>query len=202
MHKNLPKYYYFIDKFEKDDIKNINKNIAIIYRNYSKKIDINLIQNIKKKLKKKKIKFFLANNIKLSIKLDLDGVYIPSYNTELKINSFSKRKKFLIIGSAHNLKEIKIKEKQGAQIIFLSPLFKTNKTNKFLGSIKFNILSKMTDKKLIALGGINQTNIQKLFLLNAYGFASISFLRNADKLNINRVITKQKHHINNITKNK
>ena len=202
MHKSLPKYYYFIDKFEKDDIKNINKNIAIIYRNYSKKIDINLIQNIKKKLKKKKIKFFLANNIKLSIKLDLDGVYIPSYNTELKINSFSKRKKFLIIGSAHNLKEIKIKEKQGAQIIFLSPLFKTNKTNKFLGSIKFNILSKMTDKKLIALGGINQTNIQKLFLLNAYGFASISFLRNADKLNINRVITKQKHHINNITKNK
>ena len=202
MHKNLPKYYYFIDKFEKDDIKNINKNIAIIYRNYSKKIDINLIQNIKKKLKKKKIKFFLANNIKLAIKLDLDGVYIPSYNTELKINSFSKRKKFLIIGSAHNLKEIKIKEKQGAQIIFLSPLFKTNKTNKFLGSIKFNILSKMTDKKLIALGGINQTNIQKLFLLNAYGFASISFLRNADKLNINRVITKQKHHINNITKNK
>ena len=202
MHKSLPKYYYFIDKFEKDDIKNINKNIAIIYRNYSKKIDINLIQNIKKKLKKKKIKFFLANNIKLAIKLDLDGVYIPSYNTELKINSFSKRKKFLIIGSAHNLKEIKIKEKQGAQIIFLSPLFKTNKTNKFLGSIKFNILSKMTDKKLIALGGINQTNIQKLFLLNAYGFASISFLRNADKLNINRVITKQKHHINNITKNK
>ena len=202
MHKNLPKYYYFIDKFEKDDIKNINKNIAIIYRNYSKKIDINLIQNIKKKLKKKKIKFFLANNIKLAIKLDLDGVYIPSYNTELKINSFSKRKKFLIIGSAHNLKEIKIKEKQGAQIIFLSPLFKTNKTNKFLGSIKFNMLSKMTDKKLIALGGINQTNIKKLFLLNAYGFASISFLRNADKLNINRVITKQKHHINNITKNK
>jgi thiamine-phosphate pyrophosphorylase len=202
MHKNLPKYYYFIDKFEKDDIKNINKNIAIIYRNYSKKIDINLIQNIKKKLKKLKIKFFLANNIKLAIKLNLDGVYIPSYNTELKINSFSKRKKFLIIGSAHNLKEIKIKEKQGAQIIFLSPLFKTNKTNKFLGSIKFNMLSKMTDKKLIALGGINQTNIQKLFLLNAYGFASISFLRNADKLNINRVITKQKHHINNIRKNK
>jgi len=202
MHKSLPKYYYFIDKFEKDDIKNINKNIAIIYRNYNKKIDINLIQNIKKKLKKKKIKFFLANNIKLAIKLDLDGVYIPSYNTELNINLFSKRKKFLIIGSAHNLKEIKIKEKQGAQIIFLSPLFKTNKKNKFLGSIKFNMLSKMTDKKLIALGGINETNIQKLFLLNAYGFASISFLRNTDKLNIDRVITKQKHHINNITKNK
>ena len=85
MHKNLPKYYYFIDKFEKDDIKNINKNIAIIYRNYSKKIDIKLIQNIKKKLKKKKIKFFLANNIKLAIKLDLDGGYIPSFNKKKNV---------------------------------------------------------------------------------------------------------------------
>jgi|TARA_B100001142_G_scaffold297927_2_gene320686 thiamine-phosphate pyrophosphorylase len=198
MHKNLPKYYYFIDKFEKDDIKNINKNIAIIYRNYTRKIDIKLIQNIKDILKKKKIKFFLANNIKLAIKLNLDGVYIPSFNKEFKINSYSKKKKFLIIGSAHNLKEIKIKEKQGTQIIFLSSLFKNNKTNKFLGPIKFNILSKMTKKKLVALGGINQTNIQKLFLLNTYGFASISFLKNTDKLNINRVITKQMHHTSNI----
>ena len=191
MHKNLPKYYYFIDKFEKDEIKNINKNIAIIYRNYSKKIDINIIQDIKEKLKKRKVKFFLANNTKLAIKFNLDGVYLPSFNKELKINSYSKKKNFLIIGSAHNLKEIRIKEKQGAQIIFLSPLFKTNKTNKFLGPNKFNILSKMTDKKIIALGGISQKNIQKLNLLNAYGFASISFLKNTDKLKINRVITKK-----------
>ena len=90
----MPKYYYFIDKFEKDDIKNINKNIAIIYRNYTRKIDIKLIQNIKDILKKKKIKFFLANNIKLAIKLNLDGVYIPSFNKEFKINSYSKKKKF------------------------------------------------------------------------------------------------------------
>ena len=127
MHKNLPKYFYFIDKFEKDHIKNINKNIAIIYRNYSKKIDINLIKNIKAQLKKKKIRFFLANNIKIAIKLNLDGVYIPSFNNEFKINSYSKKNKFLIIGSAHNLKEIRIKEKQGVEAIFLSPLFKTNK---------------------------------------------------------------------------
>ena len=202
MHKNLPKYYYFIDKFQKDDIKNINKNIAIIYRNYTKKIDIELIQNIKNNLRKRRIKFFLANNIKLAIKLNLDGVYIPSFNKDLKINSYSKKKRFLIIGSAHNLKEIKIKEKQGVQIIFVSPLFKTNKANKFLGPIKFNILSKMTKKKVVALGGINQNNIRKLFLLNAYGFASISFLKNTDKLEINRVIIKQIHHINNITKSK
>ena len=188
MHKNLPKYYYFIDKFKKDDIKNISKNIAVIYRNYRKKTDISLIKNIQKKLKKKKIRFFLANDIKLAIKLNLDGVYIPSFNRELKINLYSKKKNFLIIGSAHNIKEIRIKEKQGVQIIFISPLFKTKKTKKFLGSIKFNILSKMTVKKSIALGGINLTNIRKLLLLNAYGFASISFFKNTDRLNISRAV--------------
>lgn len=198
MHNNLPKYYYFIDKFEKDDIKNINKNIAIIYRNYSKKLDIKHIRNIKNFLKKKKIKFFLSNNIKTAIQLDLDGVYLPSFNKQLKINSYSKKKKFLVIGSAHNIKEIKYKEKQGTEAIFLSPLFRTNKNKKNLGLIKFNLLSKMTKKKIIALGGIRETNIQKLFLLNAYGFASISFLKNTDKMYINRVITKQKFHINNI----
>jgi len=202
MHKNLPKYYYFIDKFEKDDIKNINKNIAIIYRNYTKKIDVNVIKSIKNFLKKKQVKFFLANNVKIAIQLNLDGVYIPSFNIGNRVNLYSKKKKFLIIGSAHNIKEIRIKEKQGAEIIFLSPLFKTNKSNKFLGLIKFNILSKLTKKKLIALGGINQTNIHKLFILNACGFASISFLKNADKLYIDKVITKQKYHINNIIKNK
>jgi|TARA_B110000003_G_scaffold261630_1_gene283536 thiamine-phosphate pyrophosphorylase len=197
MHKNLPKYYYFIDKFQKDDIKNINKNIAIIYRNYSEKIDINLIKKIKNFLKKKKIKFFLANNIKIAIKLNLDGVYIPSFNNRFKINSYSKKKNFLIIGSAHNLKEIKTKEKQGIELIFISPLFKTTKSKEFLDCVKFNILSQLTSKKLIALGGINRSNIQKLSLLNIYGFASISFLKNTDKLNIARVITKRNHHINN-----
>ena len=38
MHKKLPKIYYFINKFDKNNIKKLNKNIALIYRNYNKKI--------------------------------------------------------------------------------------------------------------------------------------------------------------------
>ena len=36
MHKDLPKVYYFISKFDKNNINKLNKNIAIIYRNYNK----------------------------------------------------------------------------------------------------------------------------------------------------------------------
>ena len=104
--------YYFIDKF---DTKNIDKqkiNTGIIYRNYNEKNNLNTIVQLKKYCKKKGLKFFLSNNTKLAINLNLDGAYIPSFNKDLKHLSFSKKKKFLIIGSAHNNKEIRTKEKQ------------------------------------------------------------------------------------------
>ena len=118
--------YYFIYKF---DTKNIDKqkiNTGIIYRNYNEKNNLNTIVQLKKYCKKKGLKFFLSNNTKLAINLNLDGAYIPSFNKDLKHLSFSKKKKFLIIGSAHNNKN-QNQGKQKVDIIFLSSLFKINK---------------------------------------------------------------------------
>tara|TARA_Y100000816_G_C26076566_1_gene566768 strand:- start:269 stop:805 length:537 start_codon:yes stop_codon:yes gene_type:complete len=167
--------YYFIDKF---DTKNIDKqkiNTGIIYRNYNEKNNLNTIVQLKKYCKKKGLKFFLSNNTKLAINLNLDGAYIPSFNKDLKHLSFSKKKKFLIIGSAHNNKEIRTKEKQKVDIIFLSSLFKINKN--YLGVNKFKLLSNLTNKKVIALGGISSKNLKKLKLINCFGFAGISFFQ-------------------------
>ena len=186
MHINLPKYYHFIDKFDKDEIKNLNNKIAIIYRNYDEEINIDKIINIRNFLKKRGIKFFLSNDFKTSMRLNLDGVYIPAFNRKIKIYQSYKKETFRIIGSAHNLKEIKIKERQGVEAIFLSPLFLTKNYKNYLGTTKFNILSKFTKKKIIALGGINQLNIKKLSLLKIYGYASISFFKNNDKLTLIR----------------
>ena len=62
------------------------------------------------------------------MKLDLDGVYIPAFNKDIHHNTFSLKKKFTLIGSAHNLREIREKEKQNVSYIFLSPLFLTKKS--------------------------------------------------------------------------
>ena len=85
------------------------------------------IINIKNICKKNNINFYLSNNIRLAIQLNLDGAYIPSFNKSLFHNSFNFKKKFKLIGSAHNLNEIRIKEKQNVSSIFLSPIFKTTK---------------------------------------------------------------------------
>ncbi len=128
---------------------------------------------LKKYCKKKGYKIFLSNNIKLAINLNLDGAYIPSFNRDTDHLSFSLTQNFTIIGSAHNNKEIKIKEKQGVDLLFLSSIFKKNKN--YLGINKFKLLSKLTNKKTIALGGISKKNINKLKLLNCFGFAGISY---------------------------
>ena len=166
--------YYFINKFDTNNIDKQDKQTTIIYRNYSSKpTDQTLILKIKRYCKKKSIKFYLSNNIKLAIKLDLDGAYIPAFNKNLKHLAYSYKKNFKIIGSAHNLKEIRIKENQNVERIFLSSLFKKNKN--FLGINRFKLLSKLTMKDIVVLGGISEKNRKKLSLLNQYDFAGISY---------------------------
>ena len=166
--------YYFINKFDTNNIDKIDNQTIVIYRNYSSKIyDKDLILNIKKYLKKKSIKFYLSNNIKLAIKLDLDGAYIPSFNQSFNHLSYTYKKKFNILGSAHNLKEIRTKEIQKVNKIFLSSLFKNNKN--FLGLNRFKILSNLTKKKIVVLGGVTSKRIKLLKLLNNPDFAGISY---------------------------
>ena len=168
------KKYYFINKFDTNNIDNQDKQTTIIYRNYSSKIpDQELILKIKKYCKKKSIKFYLSNNIKLAIKLGLDGVYLPSFNNNMNHLSYYYKKNFEIIGSAHNLKEIRIKELQKVNKIFISSLFKKNKN--YLGIYKFKKLLNLTNKKVVALGGISKNNIKLLNILDTKYFAGISF---------------------------
>mgnify|MGYP001464681377 FL=1 len=170
----MNKKYYFINNFDTNIIDKQDQQTIIIYRNYSSKIvNEKLILKIKKYCKNKKIKFYLSNNIKLAIKLDLDGAYIPSFNKNTKHLAYSFKKKFNIIGSAHNLKEIKQKEKQNVKKIILSSLFKKNKN--FLGINKFKLLTKLTSKDVVVLGGISKENLKSLKLLDNPDFAGISY---------------------------
>ena len=166
--------YYFLNRFETNNIDKQYKDTVVIYRNYSSKINHNEnILKIKNYCKKKGVKFYLSNDIKLAIKLDLDGAYLPSFNKSTKHLAFSTRKNFKIIGSAHNLKEIRIKESQNVEKIFLSSLFKKN--SNYLGLNKFKLLSKLTKKKVVVLGGISKKNLKKIKLLNSFEFAGISY---------------------------
>ena len=173
MHNKILNKYYFINKFDRSHIDKQDKETTIIYRNYNQEIDKKLILSLKNYCKKKGNKFLISNNIKLAIKLNLDGAYIPSFNDSKNHLSYSYKKKFILLGSAHNIYEMRIKELQKVKTIFLSSLFKENKN--YLGLYKFKLFSLLTNKKIIALGGISPNNLKKLNLTNCHGFAGISF---------------------------
>ena len=178
MQKKISQLYYFIDEYNYAELSKLSKNINIIYRNYKKKIDISTLISIRNYCKKNKIKLFISNNIKLAINYRLDGVYIPAFNKQINFVKNLFPKNFKIIGSAHNNIEITIKQKQGCNIIFVSPVFKVNKNNYFLNVIRFNLLTLNKKIKFVALGGISEKNKNKLNLLKICGFAGISYFQN------------------------
>ncbi len=175
---NKNKYYIYIENLRSinlDLIKTKSK-FNLIYRNNLKKENTNKIINFIKLCKKKCIKFFVANDISLALKIGANGVYLSSYNKELLKKNRKVGRKFEIIGSAHNFKEINIKKKQGCKKVILSRLFKTDYKNKksFYGITRFNLLTKNYKNDFVALGGIRSNNLMKLKMLNCEGIALLS----------------------------
>jgi len=176
MHKYLPNLFIFLDQYNNQIFENNNTNIGVIYRNYNHpKREIELFK-IAKACKKKRYKLFVSNDIKLALKVRADGIYIPAFNkTKMFLNL--EKKNLIVLGSAHNQKEIQKKILQRCKAIFLSPVFYVNKSNSFLDIHKFNSLSYLNKINMLALGGINEHNINKLKLLHIKGWGGIGIFK-------------------------
>lgn len=153
------------------------KTTSIIYRNYKKKFNVDELICLKKICKKNNHKLYLTNNLKLALALKLNGVYIPSFNKNFNINNFSLPQGFKLLGSAHNLKEMRIKEKQKINYLFISPIFSSKKNKVPLGIYRFNNIIKLSKEKIVCLGGVNNNNIKKIKLIKVTGAAGISFFK-------------------------
>ena len=179
------KYFFIIENIKDIDLKNIKKSnkFNIIYR--SSKIAKNLeeLLRFRNACKTKNIGFYVSNNIKLAVFLRADGIYISAYNKDLTFTRF-KHSKFKIIGSAHNIKELKLKKLQGCTKIIFSRLFLTSykNKNKFLGTVKFNLLSLLIKENLVPLGGIRLSNLNKLNIVRCNTIALLSEIKKEPKI--------------------
>ena len=173
-------YYLYIENTQILDLNliKIRNKFIIIYRNIRKKEDLKQLIKFRLKCKQKGIKFFIANDIKLSMRIKADGLYLSAFNKSFmaKYKCFGKLD---LIGSAHNHKEILYKKKQGCTKIVLSRLFQTDYKNKtdFMGVIKFNITKKLSSIELIPLGGIRIGNLNYLKIVNSRALAILSEIK-------------------------
>ena len=137
--------FVFLDQYNKQIFKNNNTNIGVIYRNYNNSNREKELIKIAKACKKKDTNFLYLNDIKLAIKVKADGIYIPSFNKTKRFTKFRK-KKLIILGSAHNQKEIG-KKYHKMFCNFLSPaVFYVKKSKNFLVYINlifYHLLTKL-----------------------------------------------------------
>ncbi len=184
------KYFLIIESIKDLNLRNIkiHKKFNIIYRNFKKLENIDDIKKFRKQCKLKQIKFFIANNTKLAVTLNADGLYVSAFNKDLKSLHY-KKSNFSIIGSAHNMKEIKLKILQGCNHILLSKLFKVDYDDKapHLGIIKFNIFCNKMSKILVALGGIKIEKLNHLRHINCKSIAILSELKKKPANIVNRL---------------
>ncbi len=169
-------YFLIIESIKDLNLKKIKKRnkFIIIYRNKGKRENISELAGFRKKCKMQNILFYVANDLRLAVKLHSDGIYLSSFNKSFK-SLYLKRFKFSIIGGAHDPKEIHLKISQGCKYILLSRLFTVQYKKKmnFLGINKFNYLTEKF-QNLVPLGGINILNLNKIRSINSNSFAILT----------------------------
>ena len=174
------KYFFIIESIKDIDLSKlkISNKFNIIYRfgNLTEKVgDLLIYRNL---CKIKRIGFYISNNTSLMSSLKADGLYVSAFNKSLKILQL-KNTIYKVIGSAHNLKELDVKIKQGCSTIFFSRIFKTHYKNKkgCHGLIKFNLINHNCRDVLIPLGGINKKNSNKIKHVKTEGIALSSQIK-------------------------
>ena len=181
------KYFYFSLNLNYQDnlLRYKDKSIIIYNENYNDKNFVNKKDLIilRKFCKNKNIKFYIINDIKFAFRYKADGLIITS-NNKRPIYNFNKR--IVKIGIVHTQKEYYEKKQQKCDYIFLSPIFLNKKysVNKMLGILKFNLISLNWKTKILALGGINNNNLNKIRLTKSVGIGAITFFKKKGPLQI------------------
>lgn len=180
INSNYLEKFFFTSSLNEVIKENLRKltNVSVIYKIDNNNLNLNEFLKIKKFCKKKRIKIYFPDNIKLAIKLKADGLFISSKNNKMYQ---PYKKKFKIIGSIHNQREFYFKLLQKCEYCFLSPIFNNSKysLSKILGITKFNLISHNWKCKLIALGGINNKNFKKIYLTKSTGIGFVSWIKEA-----------------------
>jgi len=191
---NKNKFVYLISpnkinrSFYKDLTTVLQQNKVSFFQLRLKKVNFRKKLIIGKKIKiickKFKVKFLINDDVYLTKKLNADGCHLGQ-----KDMSIIQARKLIgnkIIGiTCHNsIKLLKVAQKNNANYLALGA-FNLSKTKKVKYKASINLLKKarkITKTPIVAIGGINDKNYQKL-LLNKVNFLAISsYIWNNKKL--------------------
>ncbi|MEK6947254.1 MAG: thiamine phosphate synthase [Nanoarchaeota archaeon] len=140
-------------------------------------------KEIKKLCKKNSVIFLVNDRIDIALESDADGVHLgqddENYETARKLLGKNK-----IIGlTTHDVRESVEAEKLGADYIGLSPIFPTSTkadAGKACGTEMIAQVKKYVKIPVVAVGGINESNISQVLKAGAKNLAIISAILTKD----------------------
>ncbi len=139
-------------------------------------------RKIKEICKAKNVDLIINNDIEVMFAVDADGVHLGQ--DDLPLADARKLAPDKIIGvTVHNLEEALDAEKNGASYVAVSPIFETSTKSdagKVAGIELIAEVKKEVSLPIIAIGGINESNLREVVLAGADAAAIISDILKED----------------------
>jgi thiamine-phosphate pyrophosphorylase len=136
-----------------------------------------LASEIREITREKGANLIINDRVDIALAVDADGVHLGWKSLGIGLVRKMIGHEKLIGFSAHNLQEAKKAEDSGADYVTISPIFDTVYKDYFvepLGTEKIGKIKEEIDIPVIALGGINENNVNGVLENGAYGIAVIS----------------------------
>ncbi|MCP4268354.1 MAG: thiamine phosphate synthase [Candidatus Brocadiaceae bacterium] len=133
--------------------------------------------------KKKDVKLIINDRVDVAIAVEADGVHLGWQSIGIEIARMVIGHDMMIGFSAHSIKDAESAEKSGADYVSISPIFKTTPKDFFIkpfGVDEIGKIKELVNIPVVALGGINENNIEEVLKNGADGIAVISAIFHSD----------------------
>jgi len=142
------------------------------------KKQLEIAKNIKNLCEKYSTVFIINDNAELAVEVEADGIHIGQEDIPLDLAKTIINSNQIIGTSNNNLNQILDSHKNKADYIAIGALFPTKtmgKANrKIVGTNLIKKAKDITDKPIIAIGGIKKNNIHKVIDAGADGICIVS----------------------------
>ncbi len=160
-------------------IAHLPQGSVFIFRDYALKNREEVAYALRALAKRQRIFFFVAGDMGLACRVNADGLHVPSHllSQPGRIDVCRGRaRRWMISAACHNQVDLLRARDFRADFALLSPVWPTQSHpgERALGLAKLKVLARAADMPVIALGGINLRNMQRLQGRNIQGIAGIS----------------------------
>lgn len=137
-----------------------------------------------RKITERKALLIINDRIDIALAVDADGVHLSVNSMPISyVRKLITKRDFFVGVSCHSIKDIQNAEKNKADYVFLGPIYYTPSKSKYGKPLGIDVLKEVRENtkiKIIAIGGINESNVKECINAGADGIAVISSIFASD----------------------